>query len=119
LPDDDVTALYPTGDDMPSLTPNTLRDPQLLLEELQVTRERGYATETEESSIGLGCVAAPIYDSAGLVAAMSISVPCARLPEQRREELLPHLRSAARDLSLRLGASEYPDRIAPGETRTL
>ena len=119
MTDDAVAALYRSPGDMPRLTPNTVADMQVLLAKLRATRSRGYAIETEESSVGLGCIAAPVYDSTALVAAMSISVPTARFPEQRREELLPRLRSAAREISLRLGAGDYPDEIVPGATRPL
>jgi IclR family transcriptional regulator, KDG regulon repressor len=119
MTDDDVTALYAAPGSLVDLTPNTVADLPMLLSRLDATRGRGYAIEAEESSLGLGCVAAPIYDSSALVAAMSISVPTARFPDQRRDELLPQLRSAAREISIRLGAGTYPDRIAPGVTRPL
>jgi IclR family transcriptional regulator, KDG regulon repressor len=119
LTDDAVSHLYPDAAAMPSLTGNTIRQPRVLLTELRKTRRRGYATETEESTVGLGCVAAPIYDSEALVAAMSISIPTARLAQQRGDELVVHVRAAARELSTRLGALTYPDDIAPGATRPL
>ena len=114
-----VSDLYSAPEDLSRLTPNTVSDLPALLDKLSATRRRGYAIETEESSLGLGCVAAPIYDSGALVAAMSISVPTARFPDERREELLPLLRSAGREISIRLGASDYPDQISPGATRPL
>jgi IclR family KDG regulon transcriptional repressor len=119
LEDSAVRELFPTAEQMPSLTPNTIDDPVRLLAELAETRRRGYAVETEESSVGLGCVAAPVYDSSALVAAMSMSVPTARFPDERREELLDQLQAGARELSTRLGASPYPDQIRPGTTRCL
>jgi DNA-binding IclR family transcriptional regulator len=119
MTDEALTDLYGSSGDLPPLTHNTVPDVAGLLLKLQATRRRGFAIETEESSVGLGCIAAPIYDSAALVAAMSISVPTARFPKQRREELLPRLRAAGRDISIRLGASRYPDEIVPGATRPL
>jgi IclR family KDG regulon transcriptional repressor len=119
MTDDAVAELYSSSEGLLTLTPNTVADVPMLLTRLQATRSRGYASEAEESSLGLGCIAAPIYDSTALVAAMSVSVPTARFPEQRREELLPRLRAAAREISIRLGASDYPDEIVPGTTRPL
>jgi DNA-binding IclR family transcriptional regulator len=119
LDDSAVGELFPTAEQMPSLTPNTIDDPARLIAALAETRRRGYAVETEESSVGLSCIAAPVYDSSALVAAMSMSVPTARFPDERREELLDQLLAGARELSMRLGASSYPSRISPGTTRCL
>jgi DNA-binding IclR family transcriptional regulator len=119
MTDDALTDLYGSSGELPPLTHNTVPDVAGLLLKLQATRRRGFAIETEESSVGLGCIAAPIYDSGALVAAMSVSVPTARFPKQRQEELLPRLRAAGRDISIRLGASRYPDEIVPGATRPL
>jgi IclR family KDG regulon transcriptional repressor len=119
MTDEAVAALYGSPQDLPPLTPHTVADLPLLMARLQATRSRGYGLELEESTVGLGCLAAPIYDSTALVAAMSISVPTARFPDQRREELLPLLRAAGRDISIRLGAHAYPDAILPGATRPL
>jgi len=59
-----------------SFTPNTITDIGELAEELKAIRKRGYAYDNEEASIGLCCVAAPIYDrQARVVAAVSLCVP--------------------------------------------
>ncbi len=61
---------------MPTLTPNTITDLDVLADELERVRERGYAYDHEETLVGLCCVAAPIYDPRGtVVAAVSLSVP--------------------------------------------
>jgi IclR family KDG regulon transcriptional repressor len=119
LEDAAVQELFPTAEQMPGQTPHTIDDPSRLFEELAKTRQRGYAVEIEESSVGLGCIAVPVYDSSALVAALSVSVPTPRFPEERRGELLDLLRAGARELSTRLGASSYPGRISPGVTRPL
>ncbi|MFJ6120292.1 IclR family transcriptional regulator [Streptomyces sp. NPDC092129] len=119
LDDSAVRDLFPTAEQMPRLTPNTVDDPARLMAELAETRRRGYAVETEESSVGLGCIAVPLYDSSALVAAMSMSVPTARFPQERRDELLVQLQAGARELSMRLGASSYPSQISPATTRCL
>lgn len=59
-----------------ALTPNTITDMNELAEELVVIRKRGYACDNEETSLGLCCVAAPIYGRQDqVVAAASICVP--------------------------------------------
>jgi DNA-binding IclR family transcriptional regulator len=119
LSDEAIAELYPSAEKMPSLTPHTISDPDELVAELRSTRRRGYATEIEESSVGLGCVAAPIYDPDYLVAAMSISVPTARFPQHGCDDLVARVRAAGRELSSRLGATTYPEHITPGATRGL
>ncbi len=52
---------------------------QLLLE-LEVTRQRGYAIDREESEYGLFCIGAPIFDvNKNVIAAVSISGPADKL----------------------------------------
>ena len=56
------------------MTPYTNVDPRRLVDELELTRARGYATELEESSLGIACAAAPIFDHGRrVVGAVSIA----------------------------------------------
>ncbi|MCW2940249.1 MAG: transcriptional regulator, IclR family [Actinomycetia bacterium] len=119
LEDSLIDEMYPLRKQLPRLTPYTIEDPVRLRAKLAETRSNGFAVEHEESSVGLSCVAAPVYDSANLVAAMSISVPTARLPEERQGELLVQLRACVRQLSTRLGLSSNPEHITAGTTRCL
>lgn len=70
-------------------TPHTLATRAGLLHDLQRTRTRGYALDLEENELGARCVAAVIMSSEP-EAALSISGPVQRMPE----ELLPRLGSA-------------------------
>lgn len=55
-------------------TAHTLTDYKKLLDDLWVSRERGYAVDNEEESVGVRCVASAIRTSSGDVAgALSIS----------------------------------------------
>lgn len=61
---------------MPALTPNTITTPEELGDELEYIRGYGYGYENEEVSVGLRCVAAPIYDDwNNAIAAVSLSMP--------------------------------------------
>jgi DNA-binding IclR family transcriptional regulator len=93
-----------------ALTENTITDLEALSEELERVRNRGYAYDNEEITLGLCCVAAPIYDSKGeVVAAISFSVPAYRF-RPRVSEYTAAILDAARYISENAGAKlrEYP-----------
>lgn len=74
-------------------TPRTVIAPGLLEAELATVRERGVAEEHEESTVGIACVAAPIFASDGAaVAAVSITGWAPRLDTGR---FAPAVRTAA------------------------
>jgi IclR family KDG regulon transcriptional repressor len=84
------------GGGLRALTLNTVTNIGELAEELEAVAERGYAYDHEESSIGLCCVAAPIYGRhAKVVAAASLCVPRYRF-QQRKERYAAATVEAAR-----------------------
>ncbi|MBQ7446191.1 MAG: IclR family transcriptional regulator [Clostridia bacterium] len=67
-------------------TANTIIGEEELLEEAKRNRERGYAIDEEETTLGMRCVAAPVFDFSGqVVAAIGISGPVDRV----RKEMIP------------------------------
>ncbi|HLX57010.1 MAG TPA: IclR family transcriptional regulator [Ktedonobacteraceae bacterium] len=67
-------------------TSNTITDPRLLLEELRLVRQRGYAISLSELEEGIDAVAAPIFDHLGaVVAAVSIGGPSERCRSKQTE----------------------------------
>jgi DNA-binding IclR family transcriptional regulator len=60
---------------LPALTPHTITSRAALDAELSSVRERGWAADREENSIGIACFAVALGDTD----AISISVPTARL----------------------------------------
>lgn len=69
-------------------TANTITSPSAFAKELALIRQRGYAIDDEEQTIGLRCVAANIYNEYGeAVAAISISGPAVRITNDRIPEL--------------------------------
>ncbi|MGZ4531424.1 MAG: IclR family transcriptional regulator [Mycobacteriaceae bacterium] len=114
LEDAEVQRRYGDPAALAPLTPHTITDLPTLLSDLAEIRAAGVAHEQEESSEGVGCVAAPVYNHMGLVAGLSVSVPMSRLPRKRRAELVAQVRGCAESLSIRLGAGSYPPQIQPG-----
>jgi DNA-binding IclR family transcriptional regulator len=85
-------------------TPQTITDFATLHRELDRTRERGYATDDEEHTLGVRCVAVPIRDHAGrTVAALSVSFPTVRYTDRRRERARVLLLEAVAGISQGLG----------------
>lgn len=59
---------------LPAMTPNTCTNYEKLMEDLRISKERGYALDCEEESLGGKCVASAIRTAQGNVAgALSIS----------------------------------------------
>jgi DNA-binding IclR family transcriptional regulator len=89
---------------LPALTPHTLTEPRRLLEDLEKTRQLGYALDDEENEIGGRCTAGPIFDLNGrVIAAVSISLPAARLPVADFSVYGSRIRETARAISRALG----------------
>jgi len=88
---------------LPALTSRTLTDPQLLREELQKIRRRGYSLEREESRKDASCIGAPILDVDGLaIAGLSISGPVSRFNPSKDKNVPTALMEAARQISIAL-----------------
>lgn len=88
------------------VTPHTIIDPEKFLEELQETLTRGFALDNQENELGGRCVAAAVFDyHREPVAAISISVPVQRFPEEKASEFGEMVKGAARVISVQLGAN--------------
>lgn len=93
-----------SGRQLQRLTHRTIVDPEELVDELDLTRERGYAIDDEERGIGIRCVAVPIFDYAGeAVAAVSLSGPIFHLTSDAVTDCRDKLLEVATDVSGRLG----------------
>jgi DNA-binding IclR family transcriptional regulator len=81
-----------------------LTNPDALITDIRLSYQRGYAIDNEENELGGRCVAAPILDFRGKpVAALSISVPLQRLPEEDFPVFGEKVREVASAISRRLG----------------
>ena len=81
-------------------TTKSMTDPQMLLEEIELTRERGYSTDNEEFMDGMVAIAVPIHDNHGrLMSTLSVHAPTQRVTLSDLEQHLELFRQAAADLS--------------------
>lgn len=88
----------------PALTPHTLTTLSAYLADLALVRQLGYALDNEERELGVRCIATPIHDQGGqVVASLSLSVPAARMPNERLSPLADCLKRAGSAVSQRLG----------------
>jgi IclR family acetate operon transcriptional repressor len=87
----------------------TSADVGWLRDQMAITRERGYALGHNELIQGAYAVAAPFFDSQGLVAgSLGVFGPDVRLTEARVHEFGHYLREQAGRLSETLGGSRRP-----------
>ncbi len=103
LPDPGLDAMAKRGA-FKALTPNSVTDVSRLKRELEQIHRLGYAVDREELMLGVSCVAAPVFDHAGLVkAGLTTATLAARLSPARLEELASGVRAAAAAISRALG----------------
>lgn len=85
-------------------TENTITDQDVLLTELTKIKKQGYGVEVEENETGITCVAAPIFNNAGkIAAAVSISGPSIRMGKDRIDQLKEKVMEICSKISARLG----------------
>lgn len=85
------------------ITPQTVTDRDELFDELEQTRQRGFAIDDEERLEGLRCVAAPIRFGANVTGAISISAPTTRMNDDWEENVfIDQVCSAANVIELNM-----------------
>ncbi len=89
---------------LPAFAPRSVTDRASLDSYLKQVRRQGYAVDDEESHVGVRCVAAPIRNHQGAVAAaLSLSGPAARVTLERLPYFVVLAQKAARGTSTALG----------------
>jgi DNA-binding IclR family transcriptional regulator len=90
-----------------AITPKTITTPQKLKADIARIRKRGYAVDDEELSLGLRCVAAPIFDYTGKPNyALSLSGPTQRMTKEKINAIQSQLVPICRKISRQIGAPE-------------
>lgn len=78
------------------ITKRTVTDRDVLLEELETVRERGYAIDRGERIAGFICIAVPVLDRQDVIrGSICVCGPESRMSEDRREEILPTIQRVA------------------------
>jgi DNA-binding IclR family transcriptional regulator len=85
LSEESVLHDYLAKNPLEPVAPKTITDQQVLLDELQEIRERGYATDDEEFLEGVGCFSAPVYRHSRLMGALTLSAPLDRFRSRHAE----------------------------------
>lgn len=107
LPQEELDAFLKSAKLKP-LTPYTITKRKKLKEELEQTRQRGFAVDNEELALGLRCVAAPVFDYAGRCSySISIAGPAMRITHEAIEHIQKDVREICEKLSANLGNSVF------------
>jgi IclR family acetate operon transcriptional repressor len=86
------------------LTPKTITSAAKLLRDLEKVRDRGYAIDDEENSLGARCVAAPVMDGAGrVIAAIGLSGTVNQIDRASIARIADMAKDAARKISKQFG----------------
>jgi DNA-binding IclR family transcriptional regulator len=105
LPDHELAHYLSTIERLP-LVSNTITDKDEFLQELSRVRKNRYAIDDEEMTIGLRCIAAPIFDHNNYpVYAISISGPSIRLTHRVLERIKADILKVSEDLSHKMGST--------------
>lgn len=103
LQDDDLNARL-SGVELEALTSNSITDRDALERDLASIRSTGIGYDNGESNLEVNCVAAPVKNIQGTcVAAISISVPVARMSSEHLTFLTGLVQKGADQISARIG----------------
>ncbi len=87
------------------VTERTITETEAFYTELRNIRKNGYSIDSEETMIGLSCIAAPIFNNENkAIAAISISSPTNRLGQRNIEMFKDEIIKASQLISSQMGA---------------
>ena len=85
-----------------SFTPKTITDTDQLMTQLQEIREKGYASDSEETEYGISAVGVPVFNYEDLPVAAIVVVGLSVKINQEMDTILSRLQQTARKISLSL-----------------
>lgn len=107
LPDNTIQA-WTKNHALAQLTDKTIICPLALVEELTKIKLRGWSLDDEESTLGMRCLAAPIFNEYGeAVAGVSISGPVTRINDTVLPQLAKQVCNAAGQITKAIGGVNY------------
>ena len=107
LPDEELTNFL---ESMPlhAITRNTITTKEKLAQELKQIRKQGFAVDHEELSIGLRCVASPVFDYTNYPSySVSVAGPSSRMTKEKITAIKEKLKRVCRELSKNLGQVQF------------
>jgi DNA-binding IclR family transcriptional regulator len=87
-------------------TPNTIVSLPDLQAHLRRVRAQGYAVDDEEYSVGVRCVAAPIFQEGQPIASIGLTGPAVRVTGERTVQLADAVLASAREMTVLLTDAE-------------
>lgn len=105
LPEAKISDLFSTAA-IEVRTPRTTRDEEDLRRILVRVSRVGYAIERDETDLGVTCIAAPVLVETQPVAAISLSVPSARVNLNSEKRWIADVQATARSLGREIAASQ-------------
>lgn len=116
LPTEALTALFPPSFPLIRRTAHVIGDLRELELLLAADRERGYSVEQDSTTLGVTCIAAPVFGHSGAaVAAINIAFVSSKYLAPEHEVLAGAVIDGAAELSHKLGFdSSGPPRRYPG-----
>jgi len=105
--EDQEIRAYARRTGLPGFTPHTITTPDQLLDDVHLTRERGFTVSLNDVVVGIAAVGAPVYNHTGcVVASISLSGLSSRYESEHITELAHIVVTTARRLSSQLGFQE-------------
>ena len=97
---EDYLQTYILSKPFPIFTENTIRDEATLREVLEAVRQNGYALDNEEITLGIRCVAAPIFDyQKNVIGAISITKLAPSINDDNFDKIVASVLDAANQIS--------------------
>ena len=84
--EEEIRSLFPEV--LTAYTPHTLATVDDLIKELELTRQRGYALEHEETKLMVNCIAVSLDYNNAPIAALSVSIPTFRISGEKEKEVV-------------------------------
>lgn len=103
LPEDEISAILKLRG-MEKKTRKSIVSGKKFLLEMKKVREQGFAIDNEENADGVRCIAAPIFDASGnIAAAFGTSSTILHIDEEILPKIVELIKKSAADISKQLG----------------